>query len=175
MATRTTHFSPTFAGKLCYSLSPLVKWISRVIRTIRIKNSPNHDNSWFLSLEMFSDSFRNISWWSGVNTILLVGDHSLHTGRVLVRPNRDFEWGTILLMQQFLPFLPSHFWLEAFESSFRRWILYGLKPKPSFTISLSDLSKIFIFFFYHFLRGFLPCHHLYGFNYSPGIKWTNSS
>lgn len=82
----------------------------------------------------------------------MVGDHNLHTEEVLVRPNRDFEWGTLLLLQQFHPFLPSHFWLVAFESSFCRWILYGFKPKPSFIIPLSDQSKIFIFFFYHFLH-----------------------
>lgn len=58
-------------------------------QTIRSNSSSNHDTSQFLSLEMCSDTFRDVSWWSSVNHIILVVDHSLHIESLLIWPNKD--------------------------------------------------------------------------------------
>lgn len=109
---------------------------------IRSSSSSSHVASWFLSIEMRSDTFRNGSWWSDVKPIILVVDHSLHWERLLIWSTEDFVCSKLHCMVLILNPL-SQSSLETYRKYpvvFATWISFH----PLF----------------------------YGFNDSPGMDWT---
>lgn len=125
--------------------------------------------------QMCSDTFENVFWWSDVNPIILVVDHSFHRKKLLVWSHVNFLCGKLHLLQHFLP-SAKPFCLEALERSCYNWILYGFSPKSSFTILLIDRSEISISFamFLMLLHGFLFIL-LDVFHDSPDTNWPVSS
>lgn len=114
------HISLTFTGKLSCSLSLLFYehhghfWSN---------NTSNHDTVWFLLLEMCSENFGNVSWWNGVNLIILAVAHSLHSEKCPhLTKLRLYLWHAVLL--QNFP-LSSGFCLQEVEDSGHWWILNG--------------------------------------------------
>lgn len=84
---------------------------------IRSSSSSSHVASWFLSIEMRSDTFRNGSWWSDVKPIILVVDHSLHWERLLIWSTEDFVCSKLHCMVLILNPLSQSFFRNLSEIS----------------------------------------------------------
>lgn len=139
------HITPTFAGKLCYSLSVLFQWTVR-----RISNYQKQP--WHKLVSVTWNAFQHFQKcflvkWHGINPIILLVDHSFHSEKLLISPNEDFVCGTLNSSNLFFC-RPNHFCLEAFEITCHRGILYCFSLKSSFTnlISLSAISSSFAIF-----------------------------
>lgn len=116
---------------------------------MKCNSSQNYDTSEFPSLEVYSDTFENVSWWNVILLIILVVDH--------ISSDKYFVHSMLHLLQHFLPSAKPCLLEGKLENSCCFWILYGFSHKPSFTIQLRDLSEISSSFviFLMLLHGFL--------------------
>lgn len=73
---------------------------------------------------MYSDTFTNVSSWSGVSPIVFVVDHGLHSEKLPVSTKRRLCLYCIAFTIYF--FLPKRFCLEAHESRIPLGILHGM-------------------------------------------------
>lgn len=122
----------------------------RLFRTIWSSSSrPNHDINWFLSLEMYSDTFQNVSWASDAKPIILVADHRIHSEK-FVRLNEEFVFGTPPRLQWFFSLCTTVFTWRHLKATVVVASCMVWAPKPSSSIGFCRLEA-----FWHLSECFL--------------------
>lgn len=101
---------------------PIFQWFA-----MAISNKQQQPSGCFLMLDMCSESVGNVFCWSVVDPIPLIVDHSVHSEKHHVRANEVFVCSKLLLLHALYVCV----W-GTLQSSYGRWILYGLSLKLLF-------------------------------------------
>lgn len=114
-------------------------------------------------------SFGNVSWWSGINTIVLIADHSCHNEKLC-----PIKWKLCNLLHILQHFLPSAFFAW-------RHLRAAIIIESCRVLSLDPLSQSSLVTSPKYpailpFSSWISLHSLLnGFNDSPGPNWMVSS